>query len=176
MVARRYTARALGRVLGIGEKEVLALTRDGIIQKGRDNKTGLYDIEAAAREIIASMRTQDKASYNQERARLMQVRRQSAEHELALQEKRLHRSEDLEIVISKILVSFKARIRSIPARVAPQAAKMSSQEEIFDLLKKATDEALQELSDIRTVLDEGTMTERAKADQDAGERREGERI
>ena len=63
----------------------------------------------------------------------------------------MHRSEDLELAISKILVNFKSRIRSIPARVSPQAAKMKSQEEIFDLLKQATDEALQELSDIDTV-------------------------
>lgn len=146
-----YTAKALGRVLGMGEDEITGLTQRGVIQTGlADN--GLYTIEEAAREIIAAMKQpgewQKSADYTMERARLMRARRQSAEYDLGLREKELHRTEDIELVISKILVSFKAKIRSIPSRVAPQCAKLTGREEIFDLLKQVTDEALQELSDI----------------------------
>lgn len=151
---RLYTAAALGRALGIGEAEIKTLTRRGVIKKGVA-QNGLYDIEAAAREIIAMLREPEErkqsADYQAERARLMRVKRQSAEYDLGIREGTLHRSEDLEIAISKILVSFKSRVRSIPARVSPQAAKMSNQEDIFDLLKQVTDEALQELSDIDKV-------------------------
>ena len=151
---RCYTAAALGRVLGIGESEIKDFTRRGIIRNGV-KENGLYDIEEAAREIISMLREPEarkqSADYQSERARLMKVRRQSAEYDLGIREGTLHRSEDLELAISKILVNFKSRICSIPARVSPQAAKMKSQEEIFDLLKQATDEALQELSDIDTV-------------------------
>ena len=151
---RYYTAAALSRVLGIGESEIKDFTRRGLIRNGV-KENGLYDIEEAAREIISMLREPEarkqSADYQSERARLMRVRRQSAEYDLGIREGTLHRSEDLELAISKILVNFKSRIRSIPARVSPQAAKMASQEEIFDLLKQATDEALQELSDIDTV-------------------------
>lgn len=149
-----YTAKALGRVLGMGEDEITTLTRQGAIKAGLDDN-GLYIIEEAAREIIETMKQpgerQKSADYTSERARLMQARRKSAEYDLGLREKELHRTEEIELVISKILVSFKAKIRSIPSRVAPQCAKLTNREEIFDLLKQVTDEALQELSDIDTV-------------------------
>jgi hypothetical protein len=45
------------------------------------------------------------------------------------------------------VVRFKSKIRAIPNRAAPQAAQMNKSAEIFDLLKKLTDEALEELSD-----------------------------
>lgn len=152
-----YTAAALGRVLGIGESEIKALTRRGMIKKGVA-ENGLYDIEQAAREIIAMLRDPEarkqSADYQAERARFMRLKRQGAEYDLSLREGTLHRTEDLELAISKMLVSFKSRVRSIPARVSPQAAKMTSQEDIFDLLKQVTDEVLQELSDIDTIFSE----------------------
>lgn len=154
---RYYTAKALGRVLGIGEDEVRALTQRGLIREGLA-ENGLYQIEESAREVIAALNGPEEqkrnADYMSERARLMRARRQSAEYDLGLKEKELHRTEEIELVISKILVSFKAKIRSIPSRVAPQCAKLTNREEIFDLLKQVTDEALQELSDLDAVFDE----------------------
>lgn len=148
---RYYTAKALGRVLGLGEDEIITMTKRGVIKKGLAD-SGLYTIEETAREVIAALKKPDdrwqSADYTSERARLMRVRRQSAEHDLKLKEKELHQTEEIELVISKVLVSFKAKIRSLPARIAPQCAKLTSREAIFDLLKQVTDEALQELSDI----------------------------
>jgi hypothetical protein len=146
-----YTAKALGRVLGIGEDRVNTLARAGVIREGRADN-GLFTLEESAREVIASMEKQgearESADYATERARLMRVKRKNAEHDLSIREKDLHTTEDIELVIARILTSFKAKIRSIPARVAPQCAKINSQEDIFDLLKQVTDEALQELSDL----------------------------
>lgn len=152
-----YTAKALGRVLGLGKGEIKALTRDGVIKDGV-TETGLYILEVAAREIIESMKNpeeRDKSvDYSSERAKLMRAKRQNAEYDLALREKDLHQTEEIEFAISKILVGFKAKIRAIPSRVAARCAKISSKEEIFNLLKQVTDEALQELSDLETVFDD----------------------
>lgn len=154
---RYYTVKALARVLGMGEEEIAALTRRGIIRDGLA-ENGLYTIEESAREVIAAIRKPEErnrsANYANERARLMRVRRQSAEHDLALKEKDLHKTEDVERIVLKILARFKARIRAIPSSIAPQCAKLTDKEQIFDLLKQATDEALQELSDIEFLFDE----------------------
>lgn len=153
-----YTAKALGRVLGVGTDEIVTLTKRGVIKKGlADN--GLYVLEDAAREIIAGMkRPEDRraADYATERAKLMRARRQSAEHDLALMEKDLHTSEDVEIVLSRVLAAFKAKVRALPSRLAPQCAKAQSKEEIFTLVKAATDETLQELAAIETLFEEET--------------------
>ena len=151
-----YTAKALGRVLGMGAGEIVTLTKRGVIKKGiADN--GLYVLEDAAREIIASMKRPEErkaADYATERASFMRARRQSAEHDLKLMERELHTSEDIERTLSRMLAAFKAKVRALPTRMAPQCAKLQKQEEIFDLLKAAADETLQELSGIETLFSE----------------------
>lgn len=151
-----YTAKALGRVLGIGEDEVTELTRRGVIREGLA-KNGLFILEESAREIIAALKQEDgrhkSADYIAERARMMMAKRKSAEYDLELREKQLHRTEDIEIVITKILVGFKAKIRAIPSKMAERCAKMTNREEIFSLLKKTTDEALLELSDLNSLFE-----------------------
>lgn len=113
---------------------------------------GLYVLEDSAREIIAALKKPEERAgsvdYSTERARLVRARREAAEYELGLQEKNLHTSEEVTLAVSKILVGFKAKIRALPSRLAPQCAGMSSQEDISNLLKEATDEALRELSDL----------------------------
>lgn len=155
---RYYTARALGRVLGIGEDRVNACVKQGIIKKGRA-ENGLFLLEDAAREIIAGLEAPGErapqADYTAERAGLMRVKRKNAEYDLKLREKDLHTSEDIELVMARILVSFRAKVRAIPSRLAPQCAKLTGQEDIYDLLKKATDEALEELADIESIFLKG---------------------
>lgn len=152
-----YTAKALGRALGIGEDRVNTYAKEGIIRESGEHK-GLFVLEEAARAVIAHLEKpgerDESADYSTERARLMRVKRKNAEHDLALRERDLHTSEDIELVMARILVSFKAKIRAIPARVAPQCAKMGSREDIYDLLKDTTDEALEELADIETIFRE----------------------
>ena len=50
-----YNVKGLSRALGIGEGEIRAWTRRGIIKKGVASN-GLYDLEKTAQEIIAMLR------------------------------------------------------------------------------------------------------------------------
>ena len=59
----------------------------------------------------------------------------------------LHRTEDVEQALTTMLMNFRTKIMSIPAKLAKTVAGMSDSAEIYDLLKKETDEALDELSD-----------------------------
>lgn len=152
-----YTAVALGRVLGIGEERVKALANAGVIREGR-KENGLFLLEQSAREIIAELdkpgERKENVDYSTERARLMQVKRKNAEHDLALREKDLHTTEDIETVVAGVLANFRARIRAIPVKAAPECAKLTGQEDVYELLKKMTDEALTELADIERVFAE----------------------
>ena len=128
-----------------------------MIREGR-KENGLYDIEGAAREIIAAMRkdgkVEESADYLTERARLMRVKRRNAEYELGLKEKELHTTEDIELMLSRILTNFRSKIRALPARLAPQCAKLEGREEVHEVLKRATDEALEELADLDALFSE----------------------
>lgn len=93
-------------------------------------------------------------SYEDERARFMRAKRQSAEYDLGLRKKELHTSEDIELTVSAVLMRFRSKLRALPARLAPQCAITSDKQEIYEILKKATNETLEELSDLEGLLAE----------------------
>lgn len=152
-----YTSAAIGRVLGISEKEVKTLTSTGVIREGYSGK-GLYKLEETAREIIANYKKpedeRENVDYMAERAKLMRIKRLNEEYSLQVRKGQLVEMDEAEMVLSKVLVSFKARLSAIPSRVAPQAAEMSDSADIFDLIKQTIEEALEEMSDIDKVLSE----------------------
>lgn len=151
-----YTAKALGRVLGVGEERIQLWMKSGVIREGRA-ENGLFRLEESAREIIAGLENADGArecaDYAAERAGLMRIKRKNAEYDLRLREKDLHATEDVETIVTQILVRFRAKVRAIPARTAAQCARLENPEDVYELLKKVTDEALEELADLEKVFE-----------------------
>ena len=93
--------------------------------------------------------------YNTERARLVRAKRENEELELSLRKGEVHRSEEIEKVMSDMLIRFKTRLMAIPAKLSPILSRKKDQTEIFKLIKAAIDEALDELADYdRTFGDE----------------------
>lgn len=156
-----YTAAALGRTLGLSEDTVKGMVRSGVIQRGKA-ENGFLLLEPSAREIIAELSRTDRddkpMSYEDERARLMRAKRQSAEYDLGLRKKELHTSEDIELTVTAVLMRFRSKLRALPARLAPQCALTSDKQGVYELLKRATDETLEELSDL-----EGLLTEEGES-------------
>ena len=154
---RLHTEAAICRDLGLSKTALRAYIKSGIIKEGKTDK-GLFVLETTAREIIAAERNKDQKppDYTTERAKLMRAKRKNEEYELRVKQGELHRTEDIEEVAARILVGFKSRITAIPSRAAPQVAKMDDTTEIFDFLKKLTDEALEELSNFDTVINGGS--------------------
>lgn len=152
-----YTSAAVARTLGLDEKEVKALTKAGVIKKGYTAR-GLYIIEDTAREIIANYKKpeheRENVDYNTERAKMIRAKRMNAEYDLRLREKELVEAREIKMVLDKIVSIFRARLLSIPARIAPQIAETRSSAEAADILKAVIREALEELADINNVLDD----------------------
>lgn len=152
-----YTSAAIARTLGMTEKEIKALTKTGIIRKGYTEK-GLYILEDTAREILENYRKpeeeRENVDYVAERAKLMRIKRLNEEFDLNLRKRTLHTSEDIELLLSKMIVAFKARLSAIPSKAAQQTAKMTDSADIFDLLKGLIDEALTELSELEGLFKE----------------------
>ena len=63
-----------------------------------------------------------------------------------MKENQLHAAEDIEAVMTDMLVNFKSRLMAIPSKLAPVLCKKTDKAEIFALLKAHIDEALMELS------------------------------
>lgn len=151
-----YTAKVVADFLDLSERRVRQLRDKGIISEMRP---GLYDLRTVTRQYINYLRKdggpEEMVDYNTERARLVRAKRENEELELSLRKREVHRSEEIEKVMSDMLIRFKTRLMAIPAKLSPILSRKKDQTEIFKLIKAAIDEALDELADYdRTFGDE----------------------
>ncbi len=150
---KAYTSKVVADWLEISERRVRQLRDMGVLTEIRP---GLYDLKTANHQYIRYLRKsntdgESAVDYNEERAKLVRVKRESQELELQLRKNEVHTTEDIEQVMTDTLVKFKTRLMAIPAKLSPTLAKKKDQTEIFKLLKNAIDEVLEELSDFQTV-------------------------
>lgn len=157
-----YDAKAVARFLDISERRVRQLRDEKVIAEVRP---GLYNLKDANHKYINYLRKRNPESeeaidYNTERAKLVRAKRKNEEYELQLKENQLHTAEDIEAVMTDMLVNFKTRLMAIPAKISPILSKKTDKAEIFGIIKEHIDEALNELSDFKTVFGkEGTDDE-----------------
>lgn len=167
IAVKLYTAKAISAAFGVPVKEVELLTKQGVIRNGI-TENGFYKPETTARELIAYYRTPEEereaTDYTVERAKLMKARRISEELDLGIKRGELHKSEDIDRILTQMLISFKSAITAIPSKVAAKTAKLTDPAAIFDVVKELTDEALTELSNYDQLF--GTEGEADDADAD----------
>ncbi|MCI1959173.1 MAG: helix-turn-helix domain-containing protein [Clostridia bacterium] len=148
-----YTTKAVAAFLGLSERRIRQLRADGIIKEYKTG-TGVYDLRDVTQNYIAFLKrgtNADTIDYNTEKARLIRAKRENEELELRSRKKELHESNDIEKLLSTMLINFKSRLMALPAKLAPVIAAKTDKAEIFKIIKAATDEALNELSDYDTV-------------------------
>lgn len=155
-----YDVKTIARILDLTERRVRQLKADGIIAEYKGTP-GLYELVPTVQSYINYLRKRNPESgenidYNTERAKLIRAKRLNEEYDLRLKEGDLHTSADIETVLTTMLINFKSRLSSIPAKLAPILAKKTDRAEINKILKESVDEALNELSDFDTLFkDEG---------------------
>ena len=148
-----YGVKAIARFLDLSERRVRQLREQNIIVEVRP---GLYDLIDTNHRYINYLRKRNPESetavdYNTERALLVRAKRKSEEYDLQLKENQLHRSEDVEMIVSNMLINFRSRLMAIPSKLSPILAKKTDKTEIFKIMKTQIDEALNELSDYDTL-------------------------
>ena len=141
-----YTEKGLADALGLGISDIRSFEKSGVIRKNGN----CYILKDCAKNIINYYRNTQSgeyADYQNERALLARVKRKNAEMDLELRQKKLHTSEDVEFLVTQMLINFKSKLSALPSKLTPQLSKMQDSTEIYDLLKKSIDETLTELSD-----------------------------
>lgn len=161
-----YTSKVVAQWLGLTERRVRQLRDEGVIQEARP---GLYDLQPTVLRYIRYVGGAGKESLTHERTMLTAAKRQAAEMENDLRRGDLHRTEDIELGLTTMILNIRSRFLALPAKLSPALASMNGQTEIFDTLKAAIDETLEELSDYRTAFasqdgeaDENEETEEAQ--------------
>ena len=143
-----YTSKVVAAWLGLTERRVRQLRDEGVIS---EKQPGLYDLQATVTKYITFLRNgSGKINLNDERAGLTRAKREAAEMENKLRMGELHRTQDIEAALKTVFLTIRGRFLALPAKLSPTLASMGgNQTAIFDELKQAIDEALEELSDYR---------------------------
>ncbi len=161
-----HDTKAVARFLDISDRRVRQLRDEKVIEEVRP---GLYDLLDTNRRYINYLRkrnpeSEEAVDYNTERAKLVRAKRENEELDLKIRKNQLHSSEDVEAVLSNMLISFRSRLMAIPSRLSPILSKKTDKAEIFKILKAQIDEALNELSDFNALFGEGTESNDEESD------------
>ena len=148
------SATVLGELLGVRDRRVRQLASEGIFKraaKGRyllpDSIKSYINMLKMEKDITKSCTDDSELDLEKEKAMHERVKRQQAEIKLALMKGEAHKSEDVRKVMTDMLTSFRAKLISLPAKIAPIMAEKSDAAVIRELLVKEMNEILMELKD-----------------------------
>ena len=146
----------LSRLFDITPRHISRLTADGVLVRARDvdgsELRGRYELVANVRAYCKYLREAarlDDASeskYIQLRNQRMAAEGQMSELRLKLFKNELHRSEDVEFVMTNMLTAFKSRILAIPSRVSRLLVGLTDFQAIYEIVYTEIELALRELS------------------------------
>lgn len=150
-----YTSAVVAQWLDVTDRHVRQLRKQGVLVEARP---GLYDLKDCVHRYIEYLKRdgtpKENVDYNTERAKLTKAKREKEELELELQRREVIKAADVERVMTAMLLRFRQKIRNIPVQQSPGLAVETNQMEVFMILKQATDEALEELSDFESLFSE----------------------
>lgn len=142
-----YTSKVVAQWLCLTERRVRQLRDGGVIVEARP---GLYELQPTVARYITYIGGAGKETLTNERMKLTRAKREAAELENELRKGEVHRTEDIERGIKSMFLNIRSRFLALPAKLSPTLATMGgNQTGIFDELKQAIDEILEEMSDYR---------------------------
>lgn len=154
-----YTDKAVADWLALTDRRVRQLRDEGVIS---ERAPGFYDMKnTVTRYILYLRKGRGKTDYNDERAMLTRAKREAADMENEERRNNLHKTEDVERGIQAMCLNIRGRFSTLPAKLAGELAALTggNQAAIYDALKRAIDETLEELSDYRVALATGSGNE-----------------
>ena len=149
------SAGALSKTLGISERMVRYLAQDGIMVK---TSSGRYKLQESMYNYIANLRVnndmgnggatqlEDELVLEDEKAAHERIKRHITELKLALMKGKVHKAEDVEVVMTDMLANFKTKLLALPTKLTPLLVD-KDKSQIQTILTDEIHEALAELSE-----------------------------
>ena len=136
-----HTTNVVADWLALTPRRVRQLRDEGVLI---EKAPGLYDLQSSVVRYIAYLR---KGSLNDERAKLTRAKSEAADMENEVRRGNLHSTEDIEKGLATMCLNIRGRLSTLPAKLSGELAQMGGDRAgIFDKLKGAIDEALEDLS------------------------------
>ena len=146
-----YTSNVVADWLALTPRRVRQLRDEGVLI---EKAPGLYDLQSSVVRYVSYLRKGSRnTNLTVERAMLTRAKREAADMENEVRRGNLHSTEDIEKGLATMCLNIRGRLSTLPAKLSGELAQMGGDRAgIFDKMKRAIDEALEELSDYRTLL------------------------
>lgn len=148
------SAGVLADMLGIKQTTVRHLASSGVMPRV---SSGRYKMRDCVHNYVMQLRIQSKNPESGSNGEKPELRDMQAKHEaiklqmsgmqLKLMQGKLHKSEDVEKVMTNMLASMRAKLLAMPSRIAPSIADVSDPAEVVTILKDVIYDVLHELAD-----------------------------
>lgn len=146
------SSTVLSDLFGLTTRRIRMLADEGIIKKTSRGRYNLqeniksYIVYIKANQDLKDKNVDDELDPDRERALLTRRQREKLDIEIAEMRGKMHSSDDVERVMNDMLVNFKAKLISMPTKIAPILISRNDVSVIQELLQIEFFEVLQELS------------------------------
>ena len=151
------SAAVLGNIFGVTDRRIRQMAEEGIIVRAAK---GRYNLVDSLKNYILSLKLaidsnngdnpDGELNIDEEKALHERVKRHIDELKLQTMKGELHKSENVRLVMTDMLSSFKTRMMNIPAKVAPILENRDAGYIKEHLMSEVT-EALNELKDYNPI-------------------------
>jgi plasmid maintenance system antidote protein VapI len=167
-MSRKITAKDLAEIIGISERRVNQLVKEGgIFSKELDGK---FDVQKNVENFYKNKfsESDSKANYDDERAKHEKIKRERASLHLKMLKGDLHKSKDVEEAMTTMIVNAKQKLLGLPTKAAPMVIGYKDITSIQQILGQIVEEALLELVEYSADLfgDKGVFFTNANGDDD----------
>lgn len=138
--------KTIAQILKISDRRVRQLEKEGILVK--DETEGLYYIPDCVQLYYEyKLKPSNNVDYDNEKALHEKAKRERIEMKNSQLRNELHAAEDIKLVLTNMIVMFRSKMLSIPAKVSPKIVRQRNVNLINFELEKVIKEALTELSE-----------------------------
>lgn len=142
---RSVSTKELADILKISERRVQQLAKDGILMRSDD---GNFNLPDSVEGYLKFKTESGNVNFDREHALLEKAKREKTEIALAKLKGSLLRADDVEHLISGMIITCKTKLLSIPMKCAPRLLNCKCQAKIVGILEDAVYEALNELHEM----------------------------
>nr|WP_278429990.1 hypothetical protein [Brevibacillus laterosporus] len=163
-----FTTKQLSEIFDLSARRVQQLAEEGIFVR---EKRGKYRAIESMRNYIRFLQNNNSDSesdvdYYEEKALHERAKREKAEIEVALLKGHMHKAEDVAAVMNDMVASCRAKLLSLPTKLAPSLLGKDDVSHVRELISKEIREALDELSNYSREVFMSHMAEDTECDED----------
>lgn len=144
------SSQELSEIMGLSQRRIQQLAKDKIVDKVDHNQYNVPNSIKGYVDFMVDCATPDESksiNKDKETALLTRAKRMSAEVDLQTKLGELHRASDVKDVMNTMLNNFRAKLLTLPSKIAPQIQGKNEIEVLKSIIKNEINDTLSELSD-----------------------------